>query len=175
MTWVEIMRDEHQMLRAQAQDLESVLAMPSVDPTQRWGAMAWLVRQLAPSLTAHLQREGTVLLPELERLLGRQAGALAVVKAEHEELRTVLARLQACVAMTGPALPAEERQQLGSLLVELLDDHEVKVERLVMDVLAFSLTQGAQNALAEALAARGAPGRRLGAVEPSPLLAREVA
>ena len=148
MAWISIVHDDQQALRAQADELQATLAV-SADAASRRSAMAWVLDQLTPALAAHLQQHEDVLFPIVERLVGRQAGALQLMRDEHRELRTTLARLQA--PMEEDAVP---------LLVALLNDHQAKTERLIVDVLRHTLTSGAQDALAEALAAHGAPDQR---------------
>ncbi|MBI4226754.1 MAG: hemerythrin domain-containing protein [Candidatus Omnitrophica bacterium] len=154
MAWVEIVRADQERLRAQAADLRDALAVTGVAPGARRGAVAWIVHQLAPALETHLQQQEEVLLPVLERLVGRHAGVLALVRAEYQALRETAACLQAQVE--GPG----DLGAVVQLLMDLLADHEVKTERLVVDILSYTLTSGAQDALAEALAAHGEPDQR---------------
>jgi hemerythrin-like domain-containing protein len=100
------------------------------------GLVALLERQFA----THMAGEDKVLFPELESVLPEAETALRPLRAEHEELRAMLRRLQ----KTLKARPGKTRDERISVetrdLVDLLRIHVRKEEAIVLSVAEQVLT-----------------------------------
>ena len=79
---------------------------------------------LAAGLASHAQIEDELLFAQLEGHLGTEAGPLAVMRREHEEIENVLAHLEKADA------PGEARQ-LATHLVQLARQHFAKEEQVL--------------------------------------------
>ncbi len=150
--WDDTIHEEHESLRAQAEDLRAVLAMSEAAPAQRQAALAWILQGLWPALEVHLQREEEIFLPALRRLPGDESRNIALLQEEHGVLQAVCQRLAERLADPAP-LRWSSIQLVGGLLRQLIEDHEQHIERLVIDVLEFNLAPGRLAALARAFEA----------------------
>ena len=79
---------------------------------------------LAAGLGSHARIEDELLFAQLEAHLGAEAGPLAVMRREHEEIENVLAHLEKADA------PGEARQ-LATHLVQLARQHFAKEEQVL--------------------------------------------
>jgi len=146
--WDEQVREDHQALESQIGALEAALSL-DVGPSDRWVTLRWIVRTVGPALELHLRREEEVLFPALQRLLGQEAGALTLLKEQHRELRASLRSLAGL--LSDPDALNWERITLASQsFIDLLEDHEKKEDRLLIDVLEFSLKPQELKNLAQA-------------------------
>lgn len=147
--WEAEVREDHQALEAQAGALEAALSI-DISPQDRRVVLSWIVRGLWPSLELHLRKEEDALFPALQKLLGESAGSLTLLKEQHRELRSGLRRVAELLQETestnweGLALAAQS-------FIDLLEDHEKKEDRLLLDVLEFSLKPKELKALASTL------------------------
>ncbi len=154
--WDERIRDEHEALRAQAEDLSAVLSMSTTDPESRRSALVWLLRNVGATLDAHLQQEERAGFPALAQLLGSDANALVLLRTQHREVRAALAALhRRCERPWNgdAALQWDAIQREGAFFVSLLEDHEQKIERLLIDVLEYSLPTQALHHVGQAFLA----------------------
>ncbi len=140
--------EDHRALAAQAGALEAALTL-DVGEEDRRVVFSWVVRTLWPSLGLHLRKEEEALFPPLEKLLGAGAVVLRMLKGQNQELRASHRRL---AELGEGSQPLDwDRIKLASYsFIEFLEDHEKKVDRLLLDVLEFSLKPKELKALAEA-------------------------
>lgn len=164
--WDTAIREDHQALFAQAGALEAALAV-DVPVRDRWVVLSWTLKGLHPSLELHLRKEEETLFPALKRIMGKDAGAVTLLKEQHHELRAVLRHLAELIQdaenlnWTGIQLAVEA-------FIDLLEDHEKKEEKLLIHVLERNLKVKARAELVEefqrvaqrAYAEEGWPGRR---------------
>ena len=144
--WEEQVREDHQALEAQAGALEAALSI-DVGPHDRRVVLSWIVRGLWPSLELHLRKEEEVLFPALQKLLGKDAGAISLLKEQHRELRSALRRI--AELLQEPEISNWDSIALASeAFIDFLEDHEKKEDRLLIDVLDFSLKPKELKALA---------------------------
>lgn len=135
--WNRNIREEHQILDSQADALKSALEQPS-GLYDRKVFLHQLLRSFGPRLESHLWKEEQVFFPALRRLLGRESGRLDLLLAQHEQLREHLRRLTAL--LEGPDHPCwDELVRAGNCLVDLLEEHEEKEGRFLLEILDFSL------------------------------------
>ncbi len=135
--WDTQVREDHEALEAQMGALEAALTI-DVGQEDRRVVLKWIVRTLWPALELHLRKEEEILFPALQNLLGNQAQAIALLKQQHGELRSTLRQL-AELLQGDEGLDWEKITLSGRLLIDLLEDHEKKEDRLLIDVLEFSL------------------------------------
>ena len=105
---------------------------------------------MAFSGTVHLRKEEEVLFPALQKLLGENAGALTLLKEQHRELRAALRRI-AELLQEPEILEWDTVALVSEDFIDLLDDHEKKEDRLLINVLDLSLQPKELKALAGAL------------------------
>jgi iron-sulfur cluster repair protein YtfE (RIC family) len=148
LSWSEGVHEDHRTLVAEAQALDAALSV-DITPQDRRVVLGWIVRTLWPALELHLRKEEEVLFPALEKLLGKEAGALTLLKEQNGELRLSHRRLAELIQPTENLSWEAIRIAVGGFL-ELLEDHEKKVERLLIDVLEFNLSPKELKGLAEA-------------------------
>lgn len=149
--WNEAMHEDHRALASQAGALEAALTI-DVSPQDRRVVLSWIIRTLWPELELHLRKEEEVLFPALQRLLGENAGVVTLLREQHQELRSTHRRL-AELLQGYEDLNWEGIQIASESLIELLEDHEKKVSRLLLDVLEFNLKPQELKALAQAFEA----------------------
>ncbi len=108
-----VLGSQHREVLVWLADVEPKLGMESLE-----GFAAYLSGEVAH----HFRLEEEALFPLLGRHLGTDAGPLAVMNAEHEEFRSLLARLQELVAGGQIA----EQAACARELIELLRAHIAK-------------------------------------------------
>ncbi len=135
--WCEGVEREHEILLQQAEALETALTV-DVPPEERRIVLSWIIRNLWPALGLHLRKEEEVLFPAVRRLLGEGAGAVTLMREQHQELREAHRRLaellqfQEHVDWVAIHVAAEG-------LINLMEDHQNKERHLILDVMGFSL------------------------------------
>ena len=146
--WDEQVREEHNALESQVGALEAALKI-DVGAEDRRVTLKWIVRTLGPALHLHLRKEEEVLFPALERLLGEDAGAITLLKEQHRELRASLKHV-AELLENRENLNWEALGFAAQAFVDLLEDHERKEDRLLIDALEFGLKPDELKGLAKA-------------------------
>lgn len=146
--WYDILREDHEGLRFQTGALDAAVRIDVAEQDRRV-VLSWIVRNLWPALELHLRKEEEVLFPALARLLGEEASALILLKQEHEQLRHSLRHLAELVQDLG-YLDKEAVELASDGFLEVLEDHEAKEERLLLDVLEFNLNPAELKTLAQA-------------------------
>lgn len=146
--WDNVVREDHQALESQMGALEAALSI-DVGVEDRRVVLSWIIRTLWPALELHLRKEEETLFPALARLLGDSAGAITMLKEQHRELRFALRRVAELVQAPGN-LYWEGVNIAAIALIELLEDHEKKEDRLLIDVLQYSLKPQELRSLAHA-------------------------
>ena len=134
--WDRCIREDHETLDSQAEALKFALEHPS-GPRDRRVAVGQILRSFGPRLESHLWKEEHVFFPALRQLLGSNAGMLDILLGQHSQLREHLQRLTDL--LEDPRRPWEEIAKTGQCLVELLEDHEEKEGRFLLEILEFSL------------------------------------
>jgi len=135
--WDAVVREDHRALKTQADVLDSALGI-QVGDQERHAVLSWTLRNLWPEMELHLRKEEETLFSALERLLGSDSGALAMLRREHANLRAGFRHL------------AELLQDLTHLewdridlavegFLYLLEEHEKLGDRLLLDVLQYNL------------------------------------
>lgn len=146
--WEDQVREDHQALQAQVGALEAALSI-EVGTQDRRVVLSWIIRNLWPSMELHLRKEEEALFPELQRLLGKSAGALSLLRAQHAQLREGLRHL-AELLQDQDNLQWNEIRVAAEAFIHLLDEHEKLEERLLLDVLRCHLKPKDLKPLAEA-------------------------
>ena len=148
--WDDPVRKEHRALEVQVGQLAATLRLDEVDDEYRMILRA-MVGGLRAMLEQHLAREERALFPVLERLLGQQASTVALLHTEHQALRTHLQRLTELLHRDGPP-PRREISEEGRQFIELLHNHEKTEDRLLLDVLRYSLPPAELDLISRSLA-----------------------
>lgn len=132
-----ILREEHDVI-LRGLDVLSVMAssadrgeLPQSDDA---AAIIEFIRVFADA--AHHHKEEGLLFPAMERAgLPRNGGPIAVMLAEHDEGRSLVA--QAAAAIAAPALPADAAQAFGRAageFVGLLRHHIIKENEILFNI-----------------------------------------
>lgn len=100
-----------------------------------------MVALLAAALEEHAHIEDEILFPALEPHLGRQAGPLAVMDAEHEEIRHLLAEM---------ALGDDDVDAMVSRFIDLAREHFAKEDQVLFPLAEQLLGEGKLTELARA-------------------------
>lgn len=135
--WDRQIQEEHQVLNSQREAIGATLerrAGPSDPRVDLWK----ILRGFSPRLELHLRQEEEVLFPALERLVGKGSGPLSLLMDQHEQLRAHIQRLSELLDCL-KGCPWETIAQTGQSLVHLLENHEVKEGRFLLDLLECSL------------------------------------
>lgn len=135
--WDALIREDHHALESQAGALEAALSI-DLSTQDRRVVFSWILRGLSPSLELHLRKEEAVFFPALQRLLGESAGALVLLQQEHQELRRVLRHL-AELLQDWERIDWQMVTLASEAFLHLLEEHEKKEDRLLVDVLEHSL------------------------------------
>lgn len=122
---------EHRIFLRQIERLEE--AQRQGAPAQERRAMVAL---LAAALEEHADIEDEILFPALEPHLGRQAGPLAVMDLEHEEIRSLLSQMATALDDISPLVSqfiatarhhfAKEDQVLFPMAEQLLSQERLE-------------------------------------------------
>ncbi len=134
--WGECIREDHESLDSQAGALKFVVDHPT-GPRDRRVAVGLILRSFSPRLESHLWKEEQVFFPALRHLLGSNAGMLEILLNQHGQLREQLRRLTDLLEDPGQSWEAIARE--GQCLVDLLEEHEEKEGRFLLEILEFSL------------------------------------
>ena len=144
-TMFDRMRRDHQNVLERVAALErGVLRTPrdagpvASDP-ERDRALLDLVAHLERQFATHMAGEDQVLFPQLSPLLPQGDAALEPLRADHEELRAMLARLQNTLKQPAGAARDEEIGVQARDLVDLLRLH-IRKEEIVLGVAERVLT-----------------------------------
>ena len=135
--WNREIQEEHRAIESEREALKSCLEHPPAWKDRRIH-LSQILRSLDPALRLHLHKEEETLFPAFERLVGSPSGTLPLLKAQHDDLRTLLDRLP-------PLLEDRENtgwrtiRETGETLVNLLEEHEEKESRFIADILEYSL------------------------------------
>ena len=136
--WDDPVREEHRALELQVDQLAATLHLDEADGEWR-EILQPLLRGLRAMLEQHLLREERALFPVLQRLLGQRASAITLLQTEHQALRAHLQRLTDLLHRAGPLLRDEIADE-GLRFVQLFRNHEKTEDRLLLDVLHYSLS-----------------------------------
>lgn len=135
--WDEIIRQEHQVIVSQAKAMEGALHV-DVGELDRRVVLSWILRSLSPFLELHFRKEEEVLFPALQQLLGEDVASVTILSHEHQQLRKTL-RYLAELIQDPEILNWQGITLAVEAFLNLLEDHEKKEDRLVLDVLQYSL------------------------------------
>lgn len=135
----EILIAEHREVAIVLGELESLidefLTVEEVPESSR-EALAEIAEFLSRDLAMHIRKENRGLFPALEKFLSTEAGPLAVMLDEHEEITPPIRELCRVVedlarfrSTSGPAA-ARARDQ-GRLLIDVVRSHVRKEERIL--------------------------------------------
>jgi hemerythrin-like domain-containing protein len=115
------------------------------------------VRTLERQFDSHMRAEDDVLFPALVQAMPEGRGSIAPLKAEHDELRSMLVAL--AHLLTQPAAPARDEQVEIQVrdLVDLLRIHVRKEEAVVFSVAERVLPEPTLLRIAECLEAPQPP------------------
>lgn len=161
-------RRDHRRVLARITALERATADPDAAPP-RDAEMLETLEMLARHFATHMIAEDTVLFPALAEAFPEARATLAPLRAEHVDLRLMLATLTSTFAT--PAGPERDEQLVVQTrdFVHLLRIHIAKEERSVFDLTERVLRPGEARDLADRLescfppTSRGArTGRRKG-------------
>ncbi|MEK7824529.1 MAG: hemerythrin domain-containing protein [Candidatus Eisenbacteria bacterium] len=144
------MRADHAHVLGELDGLERA-ARGGADGLHRERDLARLVRMLERQFATHMRAEDEVLFPALIEALPEARGSLAPLRAEHDELRSMLAGLTRVLLQ--PPGPAREEQIAVQArdLVDLLRIHVRKEEAIVFSVAERVLPEPTLQRIAERL------------------------
>lgn len=116
-----MMTEDHRACDAAFVELESVLG--SRDPSRAGAALA----AFRAATLRHFRMEEDVLFPAFEDATGSEHGPSAVMRMEHEQMRALLAQLDAAVA----AGDSRRGLSLCDSFMVLLQQHNMKEEQIL--------------------------------------------
>jgi iron-sulfur cluster repair protein YtfE (RIC family) len=135
--WDEEIRRDHEGLKSQLDALGAVLQVEAVPEDQR-GLLVEVFRPLRTTLEVHLVKEEEVLFPAFMELSGGEERALILLQDEHQQLRVAASRLG--VLLENPeSSDWDTLTRESQFFIRLLEDHEAKESRLLMDLLEYGL------------------------------------
>ncbi len=143
-TMFERMRNDHRSVLEHVSRLEQGALAPGRkvrEPArERDRELLALVAMLDRQFATHMAAEDLVLFPELERVLPQGQAAVEPLRAEHEDLREMLRRLEK--TLRKPARAARDEQIAVQVrdLIDLLRIHIRKEESIVLNVAERVLT-----------------------------------
>jgi iron-sulfur cluster repair protein YtfE (RIC family) len=110
-----------------------------------WAAATAAVEHFKAQMQAHFEAEETLLFPAFEAAAGSSSGPTRVMRMEHEQMRPLLAQLEAaCAAHDG-----EDYAGAAETLLILMQQHNMKEENIL-----YPMCDQALGAEAEHLGAR---------------------
>lgn len=144
------MRADHARVLGELDALERA-ARGGADGQDRERTLLRLVRLLERQFDTHMRAEDEVLFPALIEALPEARGSIAPLKAEHDELRSMLAGLaRVLVQPPGPAREERIAVQVRDL-VDLLRIHVRKEEAVVFSVAERVLPESTLQRIAQRL------------------------
>ena len=114
-----------------------------------WAGLAREGTEFLRRLRRHIDAEEKVLFPAFEQRTGMSAaGPSVVMRVEHEQMKPILAQMDAAVAaQDGPGY-----QRASKALLDILVPHNQKEEHMMYPMLDQAMGPGAQALLADAKA-----------------------
>jgi hemerythrin-like domain-containing protein len=144
------MRADHARVLGELDALERA-ARGAADGPDRERTLLGLVRMLEGQFATHMGAEDDVLFPALIEALPEARGSLTPLKAEHEELRSMLAGLAGVLAQPPGAAREEQIVVQARDLMDLLRIHVRKEEAVVFSVAERVLPEPTLQRIAERL------------------------
>ncbi len=145
--WDAAVWEDHRALKRQADVLDSALKV-NVGDEDRRVVLSWTLRSLWPEMDLHLRKEEETLLVRLESLLGGDSGALETLRREHADLRAGFRHLAELI-QDSSCLEWDRIELAVEGFLYLLEKHEELGERLLLDVLQYSLNRKERISLME--------------------------
>lgn len=146
------LRDDHENVLANLNRLDKSLQALATDTNSdvrgAKRALAQAVDFLQQELELHLRKEEEALFPPLEAIIGAMGGPTAVMRAEHQSLRTKNGELQTLVKELPSGddkLSAEASRQLKGVadyIITLLRDH-IHKENFILFPMSNQMLSGA--------------------------------
>lgn len=153
--WGQPVRDEHEKVAECVCLLEKATCF-EMGPEDLWVTLRHLILDVRKTVEWHLTREEETLFAALIRLLGKEARAVRMLQDQHRQIRQGLAYLLRLHRDGNPLDPREVRDAAEGLAT-LLREHEKVEDRLLLDVLEYSLEPQELMALADQFPRVGAP------------------
>lgn len=134
---------EHREIEKVLSVLESLLKQQAKE--LQWGQaeredFKWISEVLGNHLNHHVRKEDEVLFPALEAFLPRDLGPLAVLRAEHADLRDIFDRLVRAgeSRLKGNDQPEviEGFKRYGGAILQIVRDHIYKEDRVLFPMVA---------------------------------------
>jgi len=94
---------------------------------ENWSELAISWKLFSKQLTHHFEMEETVLFPEFEAATGMTQGPTAVMRAEHVQMRSLMAEIDAAVE----AQDADHCQGVADTLMIMIQQHNMKEEQML--------------------------------------------
>ena len=114
-----------------------------------WTALAREGAEFLRRLRQHIEAEEQVLFPAFEERTGMSAGGPSkVMRIEHEQMRPILAQMEAAVA----AQDGAAYQRASKALFDILLPHNMKEEQMMYPMLDAAVGEDVQEVLADAKA-----------------------
>jgi regulator of cell morphogenesis and NO signaling len=136
---IEILLAEHREVRSLLSELESLISRLQSGPgapADSLPALGRITDMLRRGLAVHIKKENDGLFPALRTLMPEEAGPIAVMQSEHEEVNELLrgllegvAHLKCCPTPEGYG-SSQVRQQGGSL-IQALRSHLLEEEQVL--------------------------------------------
>jgi hemerythrin-like domain-containing protein len=105
-----------------------------------WLAAKSAFEQFNEQMHAHFEAEETILFPAFEDATGMIQGPTQMMRLEHQQMRSVLAQVQAaCAAEDGEAYAG-----LAETLLILMQQHNMKEEHILYPMCEEALTEEAE-------------------------------
>jgi len=92
-----------------------------------WPELSISWNLFAKQLAHHFQMEETVLFPEFESATGMTQGPTAVMKAEHEQMRGLIAEIETAIEDKD----ADQCQGVADTLMIMIQQHNMKEEQML--------------------------------------------
>ncbi len=94
---------------------------------ENWTESTKIWEQFSKKMTMHLQMEESVLFPEFEAVTGMTQGPTAVMRAEHMQIRGLLAEIEHAIENKN----AEQCQGVAETLMIMIQQHNMKEEQML--------------------------------------------
>jgi hemerythrin-like domain-containing protein len=110
-----------------------------------WAAAAPACARLCDQMQAHFEAEENLLFPAFEAAAGSSSGPTRVMRYEHEQMRPLLAQLEAaCAAHDG-----EDYAGVAETLLILMQQHNMKEENILYPMCDQTLGPDAERIAAQ--------------------------
>ena len=94
---------------------------------ENWSGLTDSWETFAKKLTHHFEMEETVLFPEFESVTGMREGPTSVMRAEHQQMRSLISSLEEAIVSRN----ADQCQGISETLMIMMQQHNMKEEQML--------------------------------------------